>query len=274
MPDPEDPYAAAAYRFRDDHMLSVDAAREAGHIAMRYFRREYETWDKGDNNPVTEADLAVDAHLHERLLSARPDYGWLSEETADNPERLSKDRVWVVDPIDGTRAFVKGRPHFTISIALVEAGRPISGVVYNPALDELYEASKENGAYLNGERIHTSDRHQIAGARMVGSADMFKHPRWPEPWPEMHVENRNSIAYRVVLVASGAFDGAVNMAWKHDWDLAAADLIIAEAGGAVTNHDGTPYIYNRSSARHRSMVAGGVAMHQALVRRLGAIVLS
>ncbi len=245
------------------------AAKEAGAITQRYLGKPLKQWDKGEDEPVTEADIEVDEFLRSTLMAACPDYGWLSEETADNTDRLKRKRVWVVDPIDGTRAFLKGRPEYTICIALVEDERPIHAAIYNPMTDELFEASAGEGATLNGKSIGVSVREQIEGCRMLAYGPMFKHPAWPEPWPEMHLENPNSVAYRIALVANGKFDGMMALNWKSEWDIAAADLIVTEAGGLATKHTGEPYAYNQSkSTRHRSIVAAGPELHQALMKRV------
>ncbi len=255
-----------------DFALMKDAVHEAGALAMRFFLTDHKQWSKAhDNTPVTEADIEVNELLHRRLGAARPDYGWLSEETEDDSSRLTQHCVWVVDPIDGTRAFARGRPHFVISVALVEGGRPVLGVLYNPATDEFFEAAEGKGALLNGEPIHVSGTSTIEGCRMAAFAPMFKHPAWPEPWPEMEILERNSVAYRIALVACGAADAALALNGKSDWDIAAADIILREAGGRITAHDGSPFFYNRQSTRHPSLLAAGPALYDALFAKVGAI---
>jgi|TARA_R100000322_G_scaffold103946_11_gene66099 myo-inositol-1(or 4)-monophosphatase len=252
-----------------DFALLKEAVREAGKVAMRFFGTDHKQWSKAhDNTPVTEADIEVNNLLHARLAGARPDYGWLSEETEDDSSRLTSQRVWVVDPIDGTRAFAKGRPHFVISVALVEEGRPVLGVLFNPATDEFFEAEAGRGAKLNGRPIHVSDCSRIEGCRMIAFAPMFKHPAWSEAWPEMDISDRNSVAYRIALVACGVADATLALNGKSDWDLAAADLILHEAGGRMTAHDGTPYFYNRPSTRHPSLLAAGPALYDALFEKV------
>lgn len=257
----------------DDHAVLCDAVREAGALALSYFRTDVKQWDKGDDDPVSEADHAVNDLLRERLQGAHPGYGWLSEETDDDPIRLDRDLVWVVDPIDGTRAFLKGKPHFTICVALVFKGKPVSAAVFNPATDEFFEAFVGGGARLNGDTITPSTRGEIAGCRMAAFGPMFKHPAWPEPWPEMEIVDRNSVAYRIVLVASGFVDACIALNSKNDWDLAAADLIIREAGGKITSHDGQPLIYNKALTKHHSFVAAGPVLYGALFERVGALTL-
>lgn len=253
----------------DDLELVVRTLRQAGAIAMRYFRNSVTTWKKEDGTPVSDADVAVNDHLQQALLAARPDYGWLSEETADDSTRTSRRRAWVVDPIDGTRAFLDGVAHFCHSVAVVEDGRPVAAALYNPVADELYAAAKDSGAMLNGQPIRVSDCAEIAGCRMAAFAPMFKHPAWPEPWPDMQIVQRDSVAYRLAMVASGEVDAALGLNSKQDWDLAAADLIVHEAGGLFTTHDGRPMRYNTDTTTQRSFVGAGPALHRALFARVG-----
>lgn len=251
-----------------DHALIVDAAREAGAIARRYFRQEFKSWDKGKDELVTEADIAIDTMLRESLGAARPDYGWLSEETHDNPARLDKRRLFVVDPIDGTRGFIEGKPHFTVCIAAVEDGRPIAAAVYNPVLDEMYEAIAGGGARLNGNPIRPTRRTELKGAHIVGPRSMLSLPAFAEVRHTLKLEYRNSIAYRLVLVASGQFDATATKTGSSDWDIAAADLIVQEAGARLTTRDGAPFIYNRASTRHPSLLCAGEPLHGELIVQL------
>lgn len=255
----------------DDHLYLCSAVREAGALALSYFRTEVRQWNKGKNDPVSEADHAVNDLLYERLRGARTDYGWLSEETEDDPVRLERDLVWVVDPIDGTRAFLKGKPHFTICAALVHKGHPVSAAVFNPATDEFFEAYLDGGARLNGKPIAPSKCLEVEGCRMAAYGPMFEHPAWPEAWPQMEIVNRNSVAYRIVLVANGAVDASLALNRKNDWDLAAADLIVREAGGRITTHDGHPFVYNKPMTKHRSLLAAGPALYEALYARVGSL---
>jgi myo-inositol-1(or 4)-monophosphatase len=206
--------------------------------------------------------------LRTRLTAARPDYGWLSEETADNPARREQRRLFVVDPIDGTVAYMKGRPWWAVSIAVVEDGRPIAGVVHAPGLSETYLAEHAAGATLNGKRIEPSDVDDLEDCAMLGDAKMFLDARWPKAWPEMRIETRNSIAYRMCLVASGAFDAAVALSAKSEWDLAAADLICNEAGALATDHRGRAFIYNDPNPRAPSLICAAPALHPLLIERV------
>jgi myo-inositol-1(or 4)-monophosphatase len=252
-----------------DVVLIERVVREAGAIAREIFNRACETWSKKDGSPVTEADLAVNKYLSEHLRAARPDYAWLSEENEDDRSRFAAKRLFVVDPIDGTLAFVKRRPHFTVSVAVVEDGKPVTAAVYNPITDESYVAAKGEGARLNGEPIHVTATDTLDHCRILASKSTLSNPRW-QPWPEMHVENPNSIAYRVALVAAGQFDAALTMAAIHDWDLAAADLILCEAGGVITSIEGATPAYNRETLIQPSVLAAGPALHAVLRARLDA----
>ena len=237
--------------------------RAAGDIARKYYGGDYKRWNKAGGSPVTEADLAVDKYLHETLLAARPDYGWLSEESVDTAARLSTPRVFVVDPIDGTVAFLKQRPHFTICAAVVEQGRPRAGVVYNPISEECFTACQGGGATLNGQPIHVLDRTRIEGTSMLGPKTTFA-----AGWPEMRLTALSSIAYRVALVAAGQHDAMVSLTAKRDWDLAAADVIVHEAGGLLTDEAGASLIYNRAPATQRASIAAGPKLHGLLLEHL------
>lgn len=255
----------------NDLALIEAAAREAGELAMRMRAEGVRKWSKDGGSPVTEADIAVDRLLKERLTAARPGYGWLSEETMDDPSRLAQRRLFVVDPIDGTAAFIKDRPWWAVSIAVVEDGRPVAGAVHAPVLEETYTAAKGGGARLNGAPIAASQALDLDDCAMLGDAKMFIDPRWPTPWPAMRVETRNSIAYRMCLVASGAFDAAVALSAKNEWDLAAADLICAEAGALVTDHKGQAFVYNDANPRAPSLVCAAPALHPLILERVGHI---
>lgn len=252
----------------EDLALLRDAALAAGPLMRDGFNADYEIFSKGAAGPVTEIDLAVDAMLKERLRAARPDYGWLSEETADNPERLSKRRIFVVDPIDGTRAFIKKKPDFVTAIALVEDGKPVIGVVYNPITEELYEAVDGQGATLNGATIHVSDATKIEGSRMIGPKDVFLNPRWPTPWPPMDIIQKNAIAYRMALVATGKHDAMVALGFKSEWDIAAATVIVREAGGRVSDPWDGEITFNNPDPRAPGVIASGPRLHPSLIERV------
>jgi myo-inositol-1(or 4)-monophosphatase len=237
----------------------IEAACAAGRIALAHFtagkrtpaRIDY----KGGGSPVTEADLAVDAFLKTELSGAFPDAGWLSEESEDDAARLGRSRLLVVDPIDGTRAFIDGDPRWSVSIALVVAGRPAAGVVHAPALNETYAAAARLGAALNGRRIAVSKRPRLDGARIGGPRAMIEAIERVAGLSLALQPKIPSLAYRIALVASGALDVALASDKAHDWDIAAADLILAEAGGALVDAAGKALNYNREDTLHPVLLA-------------------
>lgn len=249
----------------DDLLLLEAACRAGGEIARRHFREGCRSWSKQGGSPVTEADLEVDAYLRHTLLEARPGYGWLSEESVDDLSRLQHQTLFIVDPIDGTVAFLKGRAHFTVCAAVVRNGTPVAGVVYNPLLDHLYAARADGGASCNGAPIQVSACHGLNGCAMLGDRGMLTRP----PWPQMRVETRNSVAYRMALVADGSFDATLSLSAKRDWDLAAADVILREAGGSITDRQGQALVYNRPGAVQPSMVAAGSRLHGEILAQIG-----
>jgi myo-inositol-1(or 4)-monophosphatase len=256
---------------KGDLDLLRDVAHEAGRLALSLQETELRVETKPGGSPVTNADLAVDALVKDRLLAARPDYGWLSEETADNPERLSARRLFMADPIDGTVAYMKGRPWWSVSLAVVEDGQAVAGVIYAAGLEETYEAEAGGGARLNGAPIHASACADLTSCNMLSPKGAFTDWEWAEPWPEMRVENRNSIALRMALVASGAFDAAVALSPKMDWDVAAGLVICAEAGARVSDHKGRPLVLNRPSPWHPSLVCAGEGLAPLILSRTAPI---
>jgi myo-inositol-1(or 4)-monophosphatase len=252
---------------RADTALLIEATRAGGDIARKFFGGEYKRWNKGQAGPVTEADYAVDKHLRETLLAARPDYGWLSEETEDDPSRLSRERVFIADPIDGTRAFLRGLPEFTIVACVVAGDRPVAAAIFNPIMDEMYEAIAGGGARRNGSPLRVSDQDGIENCRMIASKEILARQEWGSPWPPMHVENRRSIAYRMALVGAGDFDAMISLGAKHDWDVAAGDLIVHEAGGRVTTGEGDTMRYNTPRALQPDIVAATPLLHERLIAR-------
>jgi myo-inositol-1(or 4)-monophosphatase len=237
----------------DRHLLE-SAAREAGELALTFFGKDPETWFKGNKSPVSEADLAVDRFLAERLQNARPHYGWLSEETADDRSRLAHERVFIVDPIDGTRAFLAGGDEWTVSIAVVESGRPVAGSVFCPCRDEMFLASLGGGAWLNGERISVSNQSSIDGAALTGPHSIVANQDVLKAGFKGTTILR-SLAYRLTMVAAGRVDVGTARGGPSDWDLAAADLLVQEAGGKLTDLSGRHLIYNRAKTGHPALIA-------------------
>jgi myo-inositol-1(or 4)-monophosphatase len=250
----------------DEQTLLVRAAvQEAGRIAMRHFRRAHRHWEKGPGQIVTEADIAIDRYLHDALLAIDGEAGWLSEETIDQPSRLDRRRVWIVDPIDGTRSFAEGKPEFTICVALLEAARPALGFVYNPASEELFEAAAGHGAALNGRRLRVSAQAGLEGARVACSRGELRRRDFGALLPMAEVTTIGSLAYKLALVAAGRFDAYLSWRRTQDWDIAAAMLIVEEAGGRITDADGQPIRLNAAVPVHPGILAAAPAVHAALL---------
>jgi myo-inositol-1(or 4)-monophosphatase len=246
--------------------LLIDAAREAAQLALHYRSAGLIVTAKVGGSPVTNGDLAVDALLKQRLIDARPDYGWLSEETADDGSRLEKRRLFVVDPIDGTTAYMKGAPWFSISMAVVEDGKPVAGVVCAPALDHVYAAKAGGPAMLNGKPIAITHRAELEDCAMLTDSRALA----AAAWPPMQVSRRNSIALRLCLVADGSFDAMASVSHLHEWDMAAGDLIGRCAGARVTDGHGADIAYNRVSPRSRGLICANPALHSLIKDTLAA----
>ena len=244
-----------------DLALLSEAAQEAGRIAMSHFRRDPQVWEKpGDEGPVTEADLAVNAHLMEHLRAARPDYGWLSEETEDDTDRLSATRVFVVDPIDGTRSFIRGDRDWGHAIAVVENGTPVAGVVHMPARELTFAAALGQGATCNGAPIHASREADPARAQVLATKPNMAAQHWRAGTPPFQRSFRSSLAYRLSLVAQGRFDAMLTLRPAWEWDIAAGALIVTEAGGHATDRTGAPLAFNSPDRLLNGVVAGGAVV--------------
>jgi myo-inositol-1(or 4)-monophosphatase len=253
-----------------DTALLAEAAREAGEVARRFYKRDPKQWDKsGDQGPVTEADLAVDELLKDRLRSARPDYGWLSEETPDATDRLEADRVFIVDPIDGTRAFIEGNPTWSHSLAVVERGAVVAAVVFLPMHDLLYAAHAGGGATVNGEPMAASSRDALAEAEVLAARPAMDAHNWIDAQvPDVKRQFRSSLAYRMAMVAEGRKDAMLTLRATWEWDVAAGALLVAEAGGIVTDRKGAPLAFNNPHPQVNGVVAGGAAVQEGLIARL------
>ncbi len=258
----------------DDAALLAAMTRitlEAGRIAASYFRSGATTSaaveSKFGGSPVTEADFAVDRFLRPALSALAPEAGWLSEETTDTDERLSRERLFIVDPIDGTRAFIKGDPRWAVSVALVESGRPRAAVLHLPALDETYAAVSGGGATLNGAVIRASARETLAGGRVAGPPKALEGLKQAglsfEAMPRVP-----SLAYRLALVADARLDASLASTDSHDWDIAAADLLLHEAGARLSTLDGRPPRYNAALPRHGVLTAAPQQLGEELIRAL------
>ncbi|MFZ5707002.1 MAG: 3'(2'),5'-bisphosphate nucleotidase CysQ [Pseudomonadota bacterium] len=239
-------------------------AAEVGAMAHASWRGDFKYWDKTPGSPVCDIDLAADALLRERLMALDPEAGWLSEETADSAERLNCVRVWVVDPIDGTRDYVRGRDGWAVSIALVEGGRPMIGVLDAPARGQHWRAQAGRGAYLNGQPLRASGRRELPGARVP--ADVLARA----DADLVTVGKPNSIALRIAMVAADQADLLATLRWGNEWDIAAAALIAQEAGAVVTDAMGRPLRYNSTKGEQFGVLATAPDIHADAVQRLSA----
>jgi myo-inositol-1(or 4)-monophosphatase len=243
------------------------AVREAGELARQAFGKPVKTWLKDESSPVSEVDIAVNVLLRQRLTVIAPDAGWLSEETEDDLVRLEAPTVWIVDPIDGTRAFIAGIPEWTVSVALVEAGRPVVAALHAPATDEFFLAVAGTGTTRNGAPVTATLGATLAGARVAGPKVHLERLARAVPGlvaaPRVH-----SLALRLARVADGTIDAAIAGRNSRDWDLAAADLLVHEAGGALTTTGGIQPAYNRATTVHGVLVAAGRARHRELMALL------
>ncbi|MBF9044560.1 3'(2'),5'-bisphosphate nucleotidase CysQ [Rhodobacterales bacterium HKCCE4037] len=249
----------------DDLALLISAAERAGEIAGRYFRQDPQIWDKGVDGPVTEADFEIDAMLRDTLLGARREYGWLSEETEDDPARLSAETLFICDPIDGTRAFIDGEPSFSHSLAVVHQGQVTAGVVFLPMRDKLYAAASGKGSTLNGVPVRVTGAQDLAQSTFLATKGALKPEHWLGGIPEINRAYRPSLAYRMSLVGEGRFDGMMTFRPTWEWDIAAGTLIIEEAGGRVTTGRGAPLVFNGPTAQVDGVLAGSSTVHGALV---------
>jgi myo-inositol-1(or 4)-monophosphatase len=255
----------------DDLALLTEVASAAGEAALGFFRRDPKRWEKGQGaGPVSEADLAADALLRDRLTAARPDYGWLSEETPDDRQRLACARVFVVDPIDGTRAFLAGEAGWCVAAAVVAAGRPVAGVAVFPVTGVVYAATLGGGATRDGAAIRASARAALAGGVAFAAASQLAPERWPGGAPAMRRSFRPAMIHRLCLVAEGAGEAAISFRQSWDWDLAAGALIAEEAGCAATDAEGAPLVFNRPDPRSRGLLVAPRALHAELLHRRAA----
>lgn len=255
-----------------DLALLIEAAEAAGAIARHHFGRRPRAWDKGEGQgPVSEADLEIDAMLRHRLLAARPGYGWLSEKTADDPARLAAPALFVVDPIDGTRAFLAGEPGFAHALAVVRDGSPVAGVVHLPVLGMTYAATAGGGARLNGRPIAPAAVPEaLEAVRLLVGRSQLQPGFWPGGVPPVSRHVRQSLAWRLCLVAEGAFDGTLTFRDVWHWDIAAGALVAAEAGALVTDRRGAGLRFNTADPRSAGLLVAPAALHRRLFARLAA----
>lgn len=247
-----------------DAALLQDSVREAGALAQSMFRTELKKWTKGASSPVSEADIAVNDLLETRLRGATPDYGWLSEESADDATRLSRRLTWVVDPIDGTRNYLNGHDEWCVSVALVEDASPVLAAVFAPTCDEFFFAARGQGTILNGRPVRATGGTVLDFARVAGPKPLIERLKLSLGEIKLH-PRIGSLALRLCRVANGGLDAAFAGGNSHDWDLAAADLIVQEADGRMSDLSGDPILYNRREVTHGVLVAAGRDRHASIV---------
>jgi myo-inositol-1(or 4)-monophosphatase len=247
-----------------DATLLQDTVRDAGALAQSMFRTELKTWTKGGSSPVSEADIAVNDLLEARLRGATPDYGWLSEESADDSTRLSRRLTWIVDPIDGTRNYLGGHDEWCVSVALVEGASPVLAVVFAPTSDEFFFAARGQGTTLNGKQVTATAGSALDFSRIAGPKPMVERLNTLGGDIKLH-PRIGSLALRLCRVAHGGLDAAFAGGNSHDWDLAAADLIVQEADGRMSDLSGEPILYNRREVTHGVLVAAGRDRHASIV---------
>jgi myo-inositol-1(or 4)-monophosphatase len=253
--------------------LALTAAYAAGRTVMKYFGADLVIEHKAPDQPLTEADLAADAELHEHLIGRRPEYGWLSEETRDRPDRLDRQRVWIVDPIDGTRSFIAGCPEFAISIGLVDAGQVVAGVVYNPARDHMFYAIRGAGSFSLGNggterRLAVSTPPVADQLTMLASRSEIAAGEFDPFRGGWHIEPAGSTAYKLACIAAAAGEAFVSRGPKSEWDICAGALLVAEAGGRVSDVTGRTPRFNCADPYVHGIIATNTLLHDALVRQI------
>ncbi len=257
----------AAHGFERELKLARQAAREAGEILRRHWHRGgFRIGSKGHDNPVTEADLEADRALKRLLHDPFPEYGWLSEETADNRGRLRCRRVWIVDPLDGTKEFIKGIPEFAVAIALVEDGKPVLGVTYNPVRREMFWAARGSGCHLNTRRVGVTRTSNLQDARVLASRSETGRGEWREFRGMLKARATGSVAYKLALVAAGRADATFTRSPKSEWDIASGAALIAEAGGVITDIHGNGLRFNQPRVKLEGLVADNGRLHRALMK--------
>ena len=237
--------------------VAIEAARTGGAIVRKYYKGDYEVHEKAPDNPLTIADTEADAAIKDVVLGAFPDDGWLSEETRDSPARLSKSRVWIVDPLDGTKEFTQHIPEFCVCVALTVDGVVQVGVSYNPAEEKLFAAARGSGTTLNGAPVHCTAQTDLSRAVVLASRSENKRGEWEDYKPFMQVKLTGSVAYKFALIAAGEADATFSLTPKNEWDICAGTLLVEEAGGVVTDRYGKPLTFNNEKTLLPGLIAAG-----------------
>jgi myo-inositol-1(or 4)-monophosphatase len=264
---PSDQATSSSDDLQRELELAREAALSAGEILERYFRdRGFEIDQKGRDNPVTTADFDADSEIKRLLRAPFPEYGWLSEETADNADRLACSRVWIVDPLDGTKEFIKGIPEFVIAIALAEEGHPILGVTYNPIKREMFWCTRGHGCYMDSQPVHVTPTPSLEHATVLASRSETSRGEWKHYEGKVRVNPIGSVAYKLALVAAGRADATFTRTPKSEWDIASGAALIIEAGGRITDIDGSEMRFNKPSVKLKGFVASNTVLHDQIER--------
>jgi myo-inositol-1(or 4)-monophosphatase len=247
--------------------VAVEAARAAGAIVRGWYEGAYTVSKKAHagNSPLTEADLEANQCIHDRIRAAFPADGWLSEETRDSPERLSRQRVWIIDPLDGTREFVEHIPEFVVCIGLAVGAEAVLGVEYNPVTDELFAGALGHGTTLNGERVEVTALADLRQARVLASRSEDKRGEWDEFRSEMRVDLTGSVAYKLALIAAGRADATFSLTPKNEWDVCAGAALITAAGGRMTDRYGRPLRFNQAETQLPGLIACNALLHEPIL---------
>lgn len=251
--------------FEKEAVAAHKAAEAAGEIIARYFGTNLAVEHKSREQPVTRADREANDVIKKILIGAFPADGWLSEETVDTAERLEKQRVWIVDPLDGTKEFIQKIPEFAVSIALSVDGDIVVGVIFNPITKELFEAHKGSALKLNGREALVSSKKELKGATILASRSETKRGEWKGFEETFLVRTSGGIAHKMALVANGAADGSFSLQPKNEWDIAAGTLLVEEGGGKVTRLDGSSFTFNKPNPREKGIVYGNREIHRQLI---------
>tara|TARA_B100000989_G_scaffold287844_1_gene257881 strand:- start:289 stop:1092 length:804 start_codon:yes stop_codon:yes gene_type:complete len=250
--------------------LIFDAVRNAGKIALEFDKKKINFWYKSKNQPVTDADIKINDYLKSFLQNKYPDFGWLSEETVDDGSRKMQKSFWCLDPIDGTRSFLNHKPEFTISLALLYESTPVFGVIHNPKTKELFYAEKNNGAFCNNKKMKVNNKINIKDCNLGISNSEFENLKNFPNLKNLKILRMGSIAYKIALVAKGKIDISLSLTKKSDWDLAAAALILEEAGGMITEKNGKPINYNTNNLEIPSVIASNSQIHKKMINHIKA----
>jgi myo-inositol-1(or 4)-monophosphatase len=242
------------------------AALAAGDILMRYYDTKYEIGSKGKDNPVTIADTEADSAIKAILTHAFPDYGWLSEETVDNEERLAKQRVWIVDPLDGTKEFINKIPEFCVAIGLSDRAEPVVGVTYNPISKEMFWSARGMGCHLNDHRVHVTTTSELKVANVLASRSETARGEWEVFKGMLVAVPTGSVAYKLAMVAGGKADATFTRSPKNEWDIASGAALIIEAGGTMVDIDGHPMTFNKKVTKCAGMIASNGILHDQLMQ--------